>query len=226
MRAEFRVRGDMRQRFETRSCIEPTRARIRFAVGLLVLGGLAGCGQSETAAPPPPHTLAAQPSCFNDLGRVDVSVSLVADGLAHTVSVVFGELAPRSTVVESGGSWETAVTGRPDGPLEVALSIDGTPVESTMVTVACAALRTEPSVETSCLAARGRVDVFVPNDMEYTVTSPGLPDRVVEADAGGRATWTGLPNGAVPIEVVGGDDATYSLDATIECGADNSGTDG
>lgn len=185
-----------------------------FVVGLGAYAGLAAAQAAD-------GSVDVQQSCLGGRGRVDITVSVADDGSAHKVSTTVGRVGPRTATVDSGESIRFTVTGRPNGPLVVATSVDGTQVDEQSFTVACTPVRTEPVLETSCLAARGRVDVYVPSGEDYVVSFPGLPNRTITAGMAAQATWTGRPDGTYTVTATSGD-TSYSLEATVECGGQDS----
>lgn len=101
-------------------------------------------------------------SCVAGNGRLDmavVSTTLVDGPVTHSLTV--GRLAPREHVVLSGQQFTEVVTGRPDGPINVVLRVDGVWTAATQVVVACDPVRDEVEVAVSCLGERGRIDVFL-----------------------------------------------------------------
>lgn len=193
------------------------RARVIGALFCCLVGALFAVSGGASAQSSSTGVEVTQ-SCLASRGRVDVVVTVAADGSPHTASVTVGNLAPRTRRLSSGGSARITVTGRPDGPIQVQSQIDGTVVDTRTLTINCRSALTEPTATTACLAASGRVDVTVPSGAEYTVSFPGLGDRVIKAGSSGRTTWTGRPNGTYTITAARADGVKYSLPVSVDCG--------
>lgn len=77
-------------------------------------------------------------SCLSGNGRIDLFINNNDYCAAHTYSVTIGALSPRTAVVEARGTRSFAITGRPDGPLQVTVVKDGAEtILDRTVTVAC-----------------------------------------------------------------------------------------
>ena len=163
--------------------------------------------------------------CLGTRGRIDVWVrNSGAAELTGTVDI--SGLPTRNVTVEPARvRTATTATGRPDGTYIVAVDIGGVTTEAE-VDIDCDGVpnATEPTVATSCLATRGRVDVSLPNTtdaaIEYRVEFPGLAPRTltVQPPTTGTITITGRPDGGYTVVVFADDVEVASVAIIIACG--------
>lgn len=162
-------------------------------------------------------------SCLAGNGRVDAYLYNRGSSSA-TYTVTVGALAPRSRIVGSYQTTRVTVTGRPDGALPVTIARNGTVERSETVSIACDPR--PPSgweIKDSCLAANGRVDVYLWNDGDatatYTVTFGSLDprSRAIGPGATERITVTGRPDGTLPMRILRNGSLLHSESRLISC---------
>lgn len=119
-------------------------------------------------------------------------------------------LAPRRSVLQPDASDVLAVRGVGDGAWAVRVNRDGITVASEDFTIDCDPTNDHTGVFVSCMAASGRVDVYVRNealslrDVNVTVSSGGQDFVRPLAVPGGsvqRTTVTGLRDGSVRVAI-------------------------
>ena len=165
----------------------------------------------------PTPTINVAVSCIAENGRLDISLvsTTLADGPTEHELLV-GALAPRLHTALSGQTITEVVTGRPDGPIDVVLQIDGIFVTSTTVDVDCDPERREVEVDVSCLAENGRFDIYLspralggPVNFSYEVRleADGRPPIVRQAEVESGETRQ--------VTITGRDDRLYTVRVTL-----------
>lgn len=161
-------------------------------------------------------------SCLQNNGMFKVSYDNPT-AAAVTFRTTVSGLATRSEVVAANSVGLETVTGRPDGDYTVVVTADGTQILSSNETVNCDPPEQEVTLQNSCLASNGRIDVSLLNtnssSQTYTVAVGSLSARTktLAAGAGGRITVTGRPDGDLDVVVKRGSTTILNRSVTVDC---------
>ena len=161
-------------------------------------------------------------SCLAENGRIDITLENGA-AVAQTYEMRIGALASRFATVAPGATGGTTATGRPDGPLPVQVLANGAEIFSQTVIVDCDPDLPEVSIAVSCLAGNGRIDTWLTNPLDrtvtYTVQVGYLADRVRSAAPGEtvRVTVTGRQDREWFITVLRDGFTHYQEAVTVDC---------
>lgn len=149
-----------------------------------------------------PHEVSVDASCLANRGRIDITITNVAD-VPTTFDIVVGTLM-RQITIEADGTGVVTVTGRPNGPLEISLAAPGWTATSG-ASIACDPVQTA-SLTGFCAGPVGSLAMQLSNPsanaISYTVellSDPPLdrePDVVVvESLENASVNFSNLPNG-------------------------------
>lgn len=154
--------------------------------------------------------VAVRVSCLGDNGRLDVTVTN-ASTTARTITLVVGNLSPRTRVVAGNSEQTLTVTGRADGPILSTVFADGQIISTRTDGVSCDQVlfeRPQVTLEKSCLAGNGRIDAYITNksvdrSAAYSVFVDSVPakTRVILPGETARVSTTGRPDGNRPVRV-------------------------
>lgn len=186
----------------------------------------------------PTPEITVEVSCVAGNGRLDISFvsTAIVDGpVEHELRI--GQLAPRFHTALSGETVTDVTTGRPEGPITVALYVDGGFVSDTTVTVDCDPPRPEVEVEVSCLAENGRFDIYLsvpPQRLQQPLPPPPFAQYVVHLEAAnhpalsprqlnlpeggeGRIVYTGRPDDSFVVRVEKNGSAIFEDSFVVDC---------
>lgn len=174
---------------------------------------------SEIIEPDPSASLVL--SCLGGDGRFDLEItnptSSPIDAMVH-----FGSLAPRTVPVAANSMAVSTTTGRPDGPFLVRVEVGDDTIFNVTEDVTCDPPPQEITIQSSCLANNGRVDVDILNttgDFASYQVNFGPIQRGVGLSAGFdfRLSITGRPDGEFPVDVMRDGDVIESVILPIAC---------
>ena len=174
---------------------------------------------SEIIAPDPSASLVL--SCLGGDGRLDLEITNPTGSSIDAV-VHFGPLASRTVPVAADSTAVSTTTGRPDGPFLVRVEVGGETIFNVTEDVTCDPPPQEITIQSSCLANNGRVDVDILNttgDFASYQVNFGPIQRGVGLSAGFdfRLSVTGRPDGDLPVDVMRDGNVIESLIIPIAC---------
>lgn len=174
-------------------------------------------------------------SCLAFNGRIDLFLNRpTSDATTYRVRVSGpnGFFTERTVDLIEESTAKVSITGRLDGthPITVDKLVDGAFVPQVVVpsevTVSCDEVPTiEVTVRSTCLSGNGRLDVVLGNTdaaastFVVTVTSGGLTPRTrnVAGFTRSTVTYTGRPDGQIPVQVTLDGVEVYNAPATVAC---------
>jgi len=181
---------------------------------------------TPVAPPAPAAAVTNALSCVAGNGRVDVRVADLRSDLTAgnvTYDVTVGTVGPRSRTLGPLGTAVVAVTGRPDGPLEIVVSSQGTILYSETVEIDCDPNDQEVLVVVDCFGPHGRVQATLTNptstSVTYAVTVGRLATRLQTVPAGGTGffVFTGRRNGPLGVTITRDASLLVSTGYIIDC---------
>lgn len=163
-------------------------------------------------------------TCLAGNGRIDMNI---LSTITAEFTVTIGNLNPRVREVQAGDWWRSPVTGRQDGPIAVAVVMDGVLVFDKDLTVACdeAPAVSAPEVQpiVACRAGLGFVAWQFANPSEaaraYIIEFDGVPNRSTTAQAYGASIRgvSGRSDGNYSYSITAGGDLVSEGTVMVDC---------
>lgn len=192
------------------------------------LRSVASCNAGNGPAPEPQPTTDVMHavSCLSGNGRIDTNF-VNATNRAAVYRMEFQGLTARQATVEAGDWWRQSVTGRSDGTYNIVVTLDGTVVSQTAVTVACdGAVTVDPDevqVVNACRNGFGYI-IFqfvnpTPDTKSWIIEFEGVNNRSTSAAGYAASTRavTGRPSGTYDVLIRTGAAEVASFPVTVSC---------